>query len=467
MSIAPLSTTDWWGYDVALTATARNTSNAVVSPTPQLSWTSSSATVATVNSAGLVTLNRQGTATISAETATGVLGSATVIARGFADLGSSELDNQCVISNDRLQILCWGWSGVSSQPMIPNRRDLGNYAEPTPIRQGAIPVNARIKQVSVSTSHGCALTEAGQVFCWGDGLWGKLGSGNENDVTAPVAVVQGQIPAGVTLTSIGTAPHHTCATASDGRIYCWGDGARLPVTGLPLGNSAQVEPLLANLSQVATGVSMVAVLPGLNRGWALGDNGRAYVWTSDSRAMTLVEQGLVPVNVRLVQISADDQFACAVGDDGRAYCWGNGFGLRFGDGGDTFRGGLSAPTVVARGAVPAGVRLVSVTVGGISNASCALGGDGNIYCWGRGFEGSLGNGNLADNVALTPTRVLDGERPTGVMFTHAACGQYHCTALGDDGRAYTWGYNEGRALARPTTVRAVAQPTLVTRPNRD
>lgn len=467
VSIAPAAVTDWWGYDVALSATARNTSNAVVSPTPQLSWTSSTATVATVNSAGLVTLNRQGTATISAETATGVLGTATVTARGFAGLGTSELDNQCVISDDRLQILCWGWSGIASQPMIPNRRDIGNYAEPTPIRQGAIPANARIKQVSVSTSHGCALTEAGQAYCWGDGFRGRLGSGNENDVTAPVAVVQGEIPAGVTLTSIGTAPQHTCATASDGRIYCWGDGARLPVTGLPLGNSAQVEPLLANLSQVAIGVNMVAVLPGLNRGWALGDNGRAYVWRSDSRAMTLVEQGLVPVNVRLVQISADDQFACALGDDGRAYCWGNGFGLRFGDGGDTFRGGLSAPTAVAQGAVPAGVRLVSVTAGGISNASCAVGDDGNVYCWGRGFEGSLGNGNLAANVALTPTRVLDGERPTGVQFTHAACGKYHCTALGDDGRAYTWGYNEGRALARPITVRSVAQPTLVTRPNRD
>lgn len=467
VSIAPAALTDWWGYDVALAAIARDANNAVFNPQPLLSWTSSAQQIATVNNAGLVSLSRQGNATITAATSTGVRGTATVTARGFADLGTSELDNQCVISDDRLQILCWGWSGAVGQPMIPNRREFGNYGEPTPIRQGAIPANARIKQVSVSTSHGCALTEAGQVFCWGDGQWGKLGSGNQNDATAPVAVVQGQIPVGVTLTSIGTAPHHTCATASNGLIYCWGDGARLPVTGLPQGNSAQVEPLLASLSQGATGVNMVAVLPGLNRGWALGDNGRVYVWSSDSRPLTLVQQGQVPINVRLVQISADDQFACALADDGWAYCWGNGFGRRFGDGRDTFRSVDSAATAVARGAVPAGVRLEAVTVGGISNASCALGDDGNIYCWGTGFEGSLGNGNLAANVALTPTRVLDGERPTGVQFTHAACGQYHCTALGDDGRAYTWGYNEGRALARPITVRAVAQPTLVTRPNRD
>lgn len=466
VSIAPAALTDWWGYDIALTGTARDANNAVFNPQPLLSWTSSAQQVATVNNAGLVSLSRPGNATITAATSTGVLGTATVTARGFADLSNAVSDSQCVISDDRLQILCWGESGPASQPVIPNRRDLGNYGEPTPIRQGAIPANARIKQVSVSAFHACALTEAGQAYCWGDGDWGKLGSGNVNDVTAPVAVVQGQIPTGITLTSIGTAFDHTCATASNGRIYCWGNGDTLPVSGLPFGFSDQAAPLLADLDQVAAGVTMVAVLPGSNRNWALGNNGRVYSWgTRNGRTMVLVEQGDVPVNVRLVQMSADDQFACAVGNDGRAYCWGNGFGDRFGNGLEAFRAADSAATAVAQGAVPAGVRLKSVTVG--DSASCATGGDGNIYCWGTGSQGSLGNGNLADSVALTPTQVLDGERPMGVQFTHAACGRQSCTALGDDGRAYTWGSNQGLALARPRTEPVVAQPTLVTRPNRD
>lgn len=462
VSIAPAVLTDWWGYDIALAATARDANNAVFNPQPLLSWTSSAQQVATVNNAGLVSLSRPGNATITAATSTGVLGTASVTARGFADLGTTANDTQCVISDDRLQILCWGWSGIASQPMIPNRRDLGSYSEPTPIRRGAIPANSRIKQVSVSTFHACALTEAGQVFCWGDGAWGQLGSGNENDATAPVAVVQGQIPAGVTLTGISTAPRHTCATASNGHIYCWGLSTDLPVTRRPNSSLAQVEPLLADLSQGAIGVNMVAVLAGINRGWALGDNGRAY----NLNSLAMVEQGEVPVNVRLVKISADDDFACALGDDGRAYCWGTGFGSRFGYGGEVFQSSVT-PLAVAQGTVPAGVRLVALTVGGIASVSCGLGDDGNIYCWGSGYQGSLGNGNLSNNVSLTPTRVLNGERPTGVQFTHVACGQYHCTALGDDGRAYTWGYNQGSALARPSTVTAVAQPTLVTRPNRD
>lgn len=467
VTVAPAAATDWWGYDLSLSAVLRDANNAVIAPTPALTWSSSAEPVAAVSNAGLVTLRRQGVATIRAAASPTVAGSASVTVRGFTNLGSASLDTPCVTSDDRSQILCWGWSGPAGQPIVPNARALGSYEQPTPILRGAIPADARIRQLTTSSSHACALTEAGQAYCWGEGREGKLGTGDLNNRTSPAAVAQGAIPAGVTLTSLWASPGGTCATGSNGRLYCWGRGNELPVPSLPTSDSFQPLPIEAVQGLIPTGVKLIAVAPAINGGIALGDDGRAYFWgTGAARAAAPVAQGEVPANVKLLRISTNGLFSCAVGDDGRAYCWGTGNGRRFGVGDDQFRSN-AGPLAVLQGAVPAGVKLVAVTVGGIAICVCALGDDGNVYCWGSGYQGSLGNGTTADSVALTPQRVLDGERPAGVRFVQVSCGQYHCTALADDGRAYGWGFNQSQALARPQTTRAAAQPTLVSRPNRD
>lgn len=461
VGITPATASDWWGYDIALSATVRDGAGNPVSPPPALSWTSSADSVATVNGSGVVSLLRLGSATIRAAATGATQGTATITVRGFAALATADQDTSCVLSDDRLQVLCWGDNGPSNEPRIPNPRNLSDYPQATPITRGTIPAGARIRQATMSTFHGCALTEAGQAHCWGDGARGALGNGATADVTAPVAVVAGQIPAGVTLTSIAAAPTRTCATGSDGNVYCWGTGD-LPVSGLPT-NTPQPSPLRAERGQIPAGVRITAVDHSTNGGYMLGDDGRVYAW-GPSPLPAPLPQGQIPTNVRIVQISADDGFGCGVGDDGRAYCWGTGQGRRFGDGSTAFRSG-AAPVQVAQGAVPAGVRLTALTVGSLSSSNCATGDDGNAYCWGVGFQRSLGNGVLTDDVALTPVPVLDGGRPAGVRFTQVVCAQFHCVALGDDGRGYSWGSNMGQVGGRAGG--AAAQPTLMTRPNRD
>ena len=78
---------------------------------------------------------------------------------------------------------------------------------------------------------------------------------------------------------------------------------------------------------------------------------------------------------------------CAVASDNKAYCWG-----RYpGNGGSAYR---YNPTAIDTSGVLAGKSITQVVVG--DQTSCALSTDGQVFCWGVGTSGQLGN-----NAAIT------------------------------------------------------------------
>lgn len=74
-----------------------------------------------------------------------------------------------------------------------------------------------------------------------------------------------------------------------------------------------------------------------------------------------------------------------------------------------------------------------------SDFACALLGDGTIYCWGRGFDGQLGDGNRLDS--LEPVLALGVEDAVKI-----SAGRKHACALRANGRTSCWGYNVGALL---------------------
>jgi alpha-tubulin suppressor-like RCC1 family protein len=79
------------------------------------------------------------------------------------------------------------------------------------------------------------------------------------------------------------------------------------------------------------------------------------------------------------------------------------------------------------------INYVGVEAGGGHSCGLALGGE--LYCWGRGGNGQLGDGTTA--------RSADPVRTQGAaaVFTAVTLGQHHSCALTDDGRAHCWGWN--------------------------
>ena len=137
-------------------------------------------------------------------------------------------------------------------------------------------------------------------------------------------------------------------------------------------------------------------------------------------------------------ISAGSVHTCAVRDTGKVYCWGinSDGGLGIGD---------ADPQTVAD--VPVEVKtledIVAVAAtgsndrGGLSAHTCALNGDGKVFCWGRGTSGQLGHG--VSESSDVPVEVVALDTAVKVVTrTARSC------AMDEDGHVVCWGAMGGQ-----------------------
>ena len=70
---------------------------------------------------------------------------------------------------------------------------------------------ARVKMAACGYSHTLVLAEAGSVWAFGSGLYGRLGTGDEDDRTTPTEVEGLQ---GVTITFVAAGGRHSVAVSA-------------------------------------------------------------------------------------------------------------------------------------------------------------------------------------------------------------------------------------------------------------
>jgi alpha-tubulin suppressor-like RCC1 family protein len=73
------------------------------------------------------------------------------------------------------------------------------------------------EEISAGASHTCALTSAGEAWCWGENKNGQLGDGSRNNRDHPVAV-----GGGLSFTSISAGDGMTCGLSRSEGPVCWG-----------------------------------------------------------------------------------------------------------------------------------------------------------------------------------------------------------------------------------------------------
>tara|TARA_Y100001954_G_scaffold64051_1_gene69768 strand:- start:971 stop:2746 length:1776 start_codon:yes stop_codon:yes gene_type:complete len=77
--------------------------------------------------------------------------------------------------------------------------------------------------LDASNASSCVVTEEGEVYCWGQNTSGQLGNGTYTSTGEPQRV---QGLGGVRITEVSLGSGHICALSEDGEVYCWGSNTR-------------------------------------------------------------------------------------------------------------------------------------------------------------------------------------------------------------------------------------------------
>jgi alpha-tubulin suppressor-like RCC1 family protein len=117
----------------------------------------------------------------------------------------------CSLASDG-EVSCWGYN-----------RD-GQLGETRKVKRHLTPATVSdlhdATAIVAGVAHTCALTDAGEVKCWGLNDSGQLGDGTTATRTTPVAVTD--LEPG--LDALASGWNHVCAHWRDGAVRCWGYG---------------------------------------------------------------------------------------------------------------------------------------------------------------------------------------------------------------------------------------------------
>ena len=291
--------------------------------------------------------------------------------------------------------------------------------------------------IAAGDAHTCLVNPDKTAACWGDNQYGQLGDGTTAAAKAPVAVAHLAYVA-----AVAAGEWHTCAALTTGQVKCWGDNSlwQLGVT-TPRRSSTPVLSPVGPATQIAAGRTHTC---------AILIDGKVVCWGDNRTSQTGVQREplakpslpvIVPAVSDAIAIAAGSEHSCAVQKDGQLLCWGDN---HFGQLGHGIMEHHSFPP----SPVPLTGKVLAVAAG--RRHTCALLQDRTVQCWGKGFEGQLGDGLKKDS--LTPVRVLAPE-PAGktAPLAHVAAitaGSQHTCALLENGQVYCWGSNAAGQLGR-------------------
>jgi alpha-tubulin suppressor-like RCC1 family protein len=302
----------------------------------------------------------------------------------------------CAVVSPGGELRCWGTNTA------------GQLGVSAAIPRSTTPLSVEIPPVSQVAlgegTHACAVLFDGTVSCWGANAQGQLGDGTTTSHPLPAAVRTSSVSPEplIAVRQVTVGGEHTCAAMLDGGVRCWGNGS-----GGRLGNGASV-------SQSAP----------------------VEVRASSSDASPL--QGVQ-------QVSAGNSHTCALLATGTVKCWGNNGSGRLGDGTSTSRTSpVDVRTSVSMATPLTGV--VQIAAGAFH--TCALLETGGVRCWGQNVSSAPGTfaGQLGDGTATSRTSPVEVIGLPGPAVQVAA-GQYHTCAVLGDGDLWCWGHNGNGRLA--------------------
>ncbi|KAH9102036.1 hypothetical protein LEN26_014818 [Aphanomyces euteiches] len=264
-----------------------------------------------------------------------------------------------------------------------------------------------IVDVACGSNHLLLRSSTGLVFSFGSGDCGRLGHGDTNARALPVLI---QALRSEVITSIACGRDHSVCMSESGNCYSfgWGEGGRLGL-GVDTGNvlwptKMDLPPSVRAFHLVAAGRETTVLVSICNRVWMCG----LHPLSADKHELLLSPKPFaIPGNGLVVGIKAGDAHCAARTSQGEVFTWGDGASGALGQGDlDT----KSEPTLVQ------GLNRVVKVVCGAWHSACITN-QRELWLW----------GDHAGGKNVLPTRV---------------CSEVEDAACGNDGAVYVKTSNE-------------------------
>ena len=245
----------------------------------------------------------------------------------------------CALANEGT-VKCWGQNdsgqlGIGTKEIILEPVDIPNLVNVT--------------SISAGFEHTCAVINDGSVKCWGKNLNGRVGNGsNERLILSPTDVVE----LGTTITFVSAGNEHTCALTNNGDVKCWGRN----VDG-ELGIGQDKNFSKTPMDVLGLEERIVALTTGFARSCAVTDKGKITCWGwIGFQQFSIVPVDLAALNGTPTLIASGGDHICVVVEGGKVNCIGENEKGQLGNGNTTD----SQKFVEVKG-LPAGVTVIGAS----------------------------------------------------------------------------------------------------------
>ena len=284
--------------------------------------------------------------------------------------------NSCALTEDG-EVVCWGWEAPRAEGVRARR--LADH--PALLFEGPY-----ASVVSAAGRGLYAVTTAGEAECWVE-AWAGFGEAPTPFEDLPKATALAEIDPDARYTAVSASSEHVCAITTDGRAVCRTDAVSHYHSGAL---TLMTPPDPAPDRYIAIGV-------GWGHGCALTQSGEVVCWEAVDNKTAPPD----PPPGRYVAVSDGAFHTCALTDTGEAACWGwNNFG---------------------QADVPPG-RYTAIDAGYLE--TCVLTESGEAVCWGKDPPSDPPSG---------PQRAVSVDGGSGCV-------------LNDDGKANCWGWGTAPTL---------------------
>lgn len=331
---------------------------------------------------------------------------------------------------------------------------------------GSLRINAVVISVPGTISKGqlanawLRMSDLGDIWSWGTGTYGVLGTGSTTASLIPVGV---SLPSSVNSIKgiYGSENHRVFAIDDQDRVWAWGSDANSNLTG---GGQALTPRDIT--SHFPAGLAVTQISAGYDRSYALMSDGSVYGWGSSGNQglfqatskTTVAANQSTPVRLnfennpqqltaRIVKVTATRQSAYVLLENGQVWTWGINTGGALGNG--VVGGAVRSAASQVLG-LPTDSPVIDVD--GHYYGATAVTADGRVYSWGYNTYGEVGDGTTTHRP--TAVQVLAGRgKALRVYGAYSNVG-----VVMEDGSAWVWGRNQYGANGNGVTTATAGAP---------